>query len=325
MNHRTEQQMMDLILGFARRDDRVRAVWLNGSRANPKAPRDQYQDFDIVYAVTDMQPFIDDPGWVDVFGERVIMQTRADQLDSSPPYEDWFNFMMQLLDGNRIDLTLVPVSRMEEALLSDRLCRLLLDKDGTLPALPPPSDEDYWVKPPDEREFNCTCNEFLWVATYVAKGVWRREMAYANAHLAQVVRPMLIKMVEWKIGVEHGFKVDTGKYGKYIERYLYSDQWQLFAASFAGGNYEDMMKGILSMAELFRSCGREVAEALGFTYPEEDDRRVNAYIRSGGRFEKIEELLLRSRAPAAEEEEAGAVVVRQEEPPQFKYRRMREG
>ena len=53
MKHRTEQQMMDLILGFARRDDRVRAVWLNGSRANPKAPRDQFQDFDIVYAVTD--------------------------------------------------------------------------------------------------------------------------------------------------------------------------------------------------------------------------------------------------------------------------------
>ena len=91
MKHRTEQQMMDLILGVAERDERVRAVWINGSRANPNAPRDQYQDFDIVYAVTDMQSMIDEPGWIDIFGERVIMQTRADQLDSDPPYEDWYD------------------------------------------------------------------------------------------------------------------------------------------------------------------------------------------------------------------------------------------
>lgn len=329
MKHRTEQQMMDLILGVAERDERVRAVWMNGSRANPKAPRDQYQDFDIVFAVKDMQSFIDDPSWVDVFGERVIMQTRADQLDSEPPYEDWFNFMMQLLDGNRIDLTLVPLELMEQALLSDKMCRLLMDKDGVLPELPPPSDEDYWVKRPSEREYLCTCNEFLWVSTYVAKGIWRREMAYANGMLSECVRPMLIRMVEWKIGLENSFRVDTGKLGKYIERHLYSDQWQLFAASFAGGNYEDMMKGLLAMGELFRSCGREVGEALGFTYPEEDDRRVNAYIRCGGRFEKIEELLNRSRTTKQEAEDelpkGSTVVVQQEEPPQFRYRRMHEG
>ena len=122
-------------------------------------------------------------------------------------------------------------------------------------------------------------------------------MAYANGMLSECVRPMLIRMVEWKIGLENSFRVDTGKLGKYIERHLYSDQWQLFAASFAGGNYDDMMKGLLSMGELFRACGREVGEALGFTYPEEDDRRVSAYIRCGGRFEKIEELLNRARTP----------------------------
>ena len=55
MKHRTEQEMMELILKVASEDKRVRSVWMNGSRANPNAPQDQYQDFDIVYAVTDMQ------------------------------------------------------------------------------------------------------------------------------------------------------------------------------------------------------------------------------------------------------------------------------
>ena len=39
---RSEKEMYDLILGFARSDERVRGVILNGSRANPNAPRDKY-------------------------------------------------------------------------------------------------------------------------------------------------------------------------------------------------------------------------------------------------------------------------------------------
>ena len=54
---RTEQQMLDLILETARCDERIRAVIMNGSRTNPNAPRDPFQDFDIVYIVTDGGPF----------------------------------------------------------------------------------------------------------------------------------------------------------------------------------------------------------------------------------------------------------------------------
>ena len=39
---RSEREMYDLILGFARSDERVRGGILNGSRANPNAPRDKY-------------------------------------------------------------------------------------------------------------------------------------------------------------------------------------------------------------------------------------------------------------------------------------------
>ena len=36
---RNEQQMLELILSTARQDERIRAVCLEGSRTNPKAPR----------------------------------------------------------------------------------------------------------------------------------------------------------------------------------------------------------------------------------------------------------------------------------------------
>ena len=48
---RTEKEMFELILGVAKRDERVRAVYMNGSRANPNVKKDLFQDYDIVYAV----------------------------------------------------------------------------------------------------------------------------------------------------------------------------------------------------------------------------------------------------------------------------------
>ena len=36
---RSEQEMLDLIINTARDDERIRAAILNGSRANPNAPR----------------------------------------------------------------------------------------------------------------------------------------------------------------------------------------------------------------------------------------------------------------------------------------------
>lgn len=48
---RSEQEMFDLILNTAREDKRIRAVYMNGSRTNPNAPKDIFQDYDIVYVV----------------------------------------------------------------------------------------------------------------------------------------------------------------------------------------------------------------------------------------------------------------------------------
>ena len=49
---RSEQEMYDLILGIAKTDERIRAVYMNGSRANPNVNKDRYQDYDIVSVTT---------------------------------------------------------------------------------------------------------------------------------------------------------------------------------------------------------------------------------------------------------------------------------
>lgn len=41
---RSESEMLQLICDFARNDERIRAVMMNGSRANPAAAKDIFQD-----------------------------------------------------------------------------------------------------------------------------------------------------------------------------------------------------------------------------------------------------------------------------------------
>ena len=55
---RTKKQMMDLILSFAQKDDRIRAVAMNGSRLDANITPDRFQAYDIVYFVREMDSFL---------------------------------------------------------------------------------------------------------------------------------------------------------------------------------------------------------------------------------------------------------------------------
>lgn len=185
---RSTDEMMKLILEVANLDERIRAVGMNGSRTNPNVPKDQFQDYDIVYVVKDMDSFIQDPSWIDLFGKRIVMQT-PEAIELIPPLDDGrFAYLMLFEDGNRIDLTLVPESMADSWNGGDALAIVLLDKDQQLPILPPSTDQAYWVQPPTQKLFDDCCNECWWVATYVAKGLWRGEMTYAYDHLSIVRR-----------------------------------------------------------------------------------------------------------------------------------------
>lgn len=270
--------MMNLILGVARGDERIRAVAMNGSRTNPNAPKDRFQDYDIVYLVTDMDAFIADPDWIDVFGERIILQKPDDSALFPPGPADSYAYLMQLADGNRIDLRLSPVGCAEAYSREDKLTVVLLDKDGFMPPLPPPTDEDYRTKRPTAAEFAACCNEFWWVSTYVAKGLWREETLYALDHLNFYVRPMLVRMLEWRVGIDTDFAVSIGKNGKYLKRYVSAERWRKLIDTFPTAEEREIWRALRLMGGLFRETALETAARLGFAYDEGEDRRVTEYL-----------------------------------------------
>lgn len=274
---RSEREMIDLIMGTARADERIRAVILNGSRANPNVKRDIFQDYDIVYVVTEMAPYVHNLTWIQRFGELMVMQL-PDEMGADrdrPPVS--YAYLMQFMDGNRIDLTIYPLPHLA-TMARDSLSVLLLDKDGVIAPFPPPHEGDYLPQPPTALQFFDRCNEFWWVSPYVAKALWRDEILYAKQLLDGTLREQLMACLTWYVGMQTEFAVSTGKAGKHFRRYLAPAQWELLLRSYSDADYARTWEALLAMGELFRIMGVAIAAVYGYEYPHGDDARVTAYL-----------------------------------------------
>lgn len=284
---RTEKEMYDLILNTAKEDERIRAAWLNGSRTNPNVPADIFQDYDVVYAVTENRPFYEDRHWIDRFGERLYMQCpdemdalRGDDMD----FDTCYGWLIQFTDGNRMDLHVEPVEK--NSFTEDKLCRVLLDKDGILPQIPEPTDMDYWVKRPSEGEFWAVCNEFWWCTNNVAKGLWREELPYAQDMINLYVRTQLVKLLEWKVGTLTDFKVSCGKCGKYMYRWLPKDVWNRFLRTWCRADTDEMWDAVFLMCDLFAETEKELGTLLGIAYDKKEAENARKYLEHVRRLPK---------------------------------------
>jgi aminoglycoside 6-adenylyltransferase len=275
---RSEQQMMSLILDTARDDERIRAVMMNGSRTNPNVPRDEFQDYDIVYFVTETDSFRAEPHWIDRFGERLIMQMpyENEMYPSEPTAQ--IVYLMQFQDGNRIDLTLMPLAQRQQLMKPDSLSVLLLDKDGTIGPLPASSDIDYHIRRPSEKHFQGACNEFWWICLNMVKGLWREELTYVKFMYEQINRNVLIRMLEWKVGMRSDFTMSAGKCGKYLPNHLTPAEWQAYLSTYSDAQYEHIWNSLFAMCDLFSETAQEVAGQLNFAYNHAEERNVRAYL-----------------------------------------------
>lgn len=279
---RTEQEMFDLILGVANSEERIRAVYMNGSRANSNMKKDIFQDYDIVYVVTETESFIQDKDWINVFGEQLIFQF-PDELDRMQgkdiDFKKGYTYLMQFTDGNRIDLHIQPMEVLIKEYGTDKLTVPLLDKDNCLPQIPVASDEDYWVKKPTYGQYFSRCNNFWWVAPYCAKGLWREEILFTIEVMNNYVRQELLTMLDWYVGTETRFKVSMGKASKNLKEYLDLDLWTKFMSTFNMGDYNSAWNALVATCELFMEVAPKVGKMLGYEYNYDEAKRSFAFIK----------------------------------------------
>lgn len=260
---RTETEMITLIKDVALDDTNIRAAYIEGSRTNPNVSKDIFQDYDIVYVVENTKPFREDKEWINQFGKILYMQYPEDNVFYPSDVENCYGWQIQFADGNRMDL---HVCTKEYALANLELYQILVDKDGIIPQPKESTDKRYWVKEPREIEFQCTCSEFWWCLNNVAKGLWRNELPYAMDVINFVLRPQLVRLLEWKIGAENDFSVNVGKSCKYMKKYLAEKEYEQFLATYFEAEIEQIWNSVFVMCDLFQSTATELSKNQNFVY-----------------------------------------------------------
>ncbi len=279
---RNESEMMELLKKVAMNDERIRAAWIEGSRCNPNAPKDIFQDYDVEFIVNDTKPFREDKTWIDQFGERLYMQYPEENVyyEDENDLEKCYGWLMQFSDGVRLDLHVCTLEDKLPVFQHNKMYRILLDKDDCLPRLAENqlSDCEFWVEKPNENEFSCTCNEFWWCMNNVAKGMWRNEIPYVMDMLNNIIRPQLLQLIEWKIGIQTNFSVSVGKSGKYMYRWLNAEMYQRYLNTYSDAQKHKIWKSIYVMCGLVDEIATEISQNLEFSYNTEEARNSRAYL-----------------------------------------------
>lgn len=282
---RSEHEMMELILKIARTDERIRAVYMNGSRANPNIEKDKYQDYDIVFVVTETGSFIADRNWLNVFGnitfvfEGLWNQVQFGMDATSIDFTRRYVWLMLLEDGNRIDLVIEIKEESIKNFTDNKLTVLLLDKDGFLPEIPPATDENYHIERPNAKKYTACCNGFWWFLNDVAKGIARDELPFAKGSFDTHIRLLLNQMIDWYIGTQTEFSISTGKMGKYYKKYLPKELYGLYAKTYSDSNYKNFWNSIFASCELFKMTASHVGNHFGYEYNSKQENSMLNYIK----------------------------------------------
>lgn len=293
MKRRTEKEMMQIILSKAERDERIRAVALEGSRANPESIQDEYSDFDIAYYVKNITEFTKNPAWIQEFGEILIVQCPDDWYDHIYDYNgyDKFTYLIQFMDGNRMDLTLVDLRQLPDVAQGKEPRILLINKDQRKELQTMVDGKIFYIQKPSEKEFYNTVNEFRWVSLYITKGLCRKELYYAKYHYDGPVMEMFIKMLNWKVGLEHQFLVSTGSHGKYLQKYLSTDDWNRFQNIFPNAIYSEIWDKLFFMYDFFTELELTLGEKWGYQVDAREIEQVRCFMmerrKKGESFEGL--------------------------------------
>lgn len=263
---RTETEMINLIIQIAK-SLQVKTLALSGSRTEGQVPKDEFQDYDVVYVVDDLDNLTSDLSWLNQFGNRLIEQHNI--------VGHRHLYLMLFEDGNRIDLTLCPKEHIQEWMDSEAGFRVLKDDKGLFEAYQP-NAKRYWTAPPSKEKFAASCNEFWWVSAYVVKGIRRNQLIYATDHLYGICQQELLKVLAWQVASDRG-TVDIGKNYKHLFHYLPAELEKDFSALLHLSSLEKISQSLFATMKLFDCEAQELAKKMGFAYDQEVAEKMMIY------------------------------------------------
>ncbi|SRR5216683_1887624 len=279
-----EKDVVDKLVAWGTVHPLIRAMILTSSRSRPDGPVDLLSDYDLILAVSDVGPFAFDDAWICEYGRPMVRWGDQGEIDDLTTY-----FRSAIYQNYvKIDYSIWPVELLERieasALLPDQLdvgYQVLLDKDQRTAGWKPPSYQAHIPARPTEAEYQALVEEFWWGTTYVAKSLWRDDLVFAKWVLDQDLKlETMRRMLEWRIEIDHNWSVKPGIYGRGLKQLLPADIWSKFATTYVSLDVEETWAALDRVIALFCQVAPDVGNALGYTYPQQVDDQVSAYLEA---------------------------------------------
>lgn len=273
---RSEKEILSTFMRWAQENNNLRTAIMTSSRTHENASIDFLSDYDIELYVSDLSPFTDNDDWLSYFGNIMVrwpLKPRSTGFDHG-----WITRLVLFQDGLRLDFQITDNTTLSHSHYTNGY-KVLIDKDSMANTLEPPTYNQYIIKKPTEEEYVTLVSEFWWDAYYVPKYLWRDELPFAKYMLDSSLRySFLHKIINWYIGYQHDWTVETGALGKKFKKLLPPELWQEFEDSYEGGGIEANWDAFYRVITLFRKVAKYLGTELGYPYPEDIDTNVMNFI-----------------------------------------------
>lgn len=267
-------EALEEILEFARSDENIRAVILQGSLANPVNRIDELSDIDPLFYVKDVSKLSENDEWLNQFG--VIISRQYGEFISEDNISSYIR-MVIYEDGLKIDFGIAPTTLINDV---DNLMiyKVILDKDGLIWPKKVENEANFYSVKPTSIEYQKVIFDFFWNITYIGKSLHREEMYFAK-FMFENINKLIRKLLSWHLGITHNWEVNIGLEGRYLKSLLKEDLWNKVLATFSGSGVEENWKAVYSTCDLVRELGTFVANELDYIYPFEQDIAIVDYLR----------------------------------------------
>lgn len=269
------EHILTRITQWATREEPIRAMILEGSRAAP-IPPDELADFDLSVFTRTHEPYTQNDDWLSTIGQVWV---------AIPEEYEWhgetvLTRLVIFKDGVKVDFSFVSVHELATLANSDDLdagYQVLLDKDGATEQFPQPTFSTKHTPLPPQQDFvNLVC-EFWFEAYHVAKYLKREELWLVKFR-DWGAKELLLKMMEWQAQAQHGWAYNTAYLGKHMQAWVGPSIWQALHCTFAHFERDDSWASLLASMNLFRRLATDVAQRLGYPYPVDVDRNLTGFI-----------------------------------------------
>ena len=276
-------RILNQLVDWANQQQLIRAVILTSSRAIPHGALDLFSDYDVILACRSIQPFYLDRTWLGVFGP-VLVVYRDPLIEENG--QERSAYVVQYENGLKIDFNLWPVELLQQVTSKGGLppefdagYKILVDKDQLATALTSPTYAAYIPTPPTEAQYMELIEGFFLDTTYVAKFLWRDDVMAAKHILDHSLKQEHLRpMLEWHVEINHHWSLKPGPYGRRLKQYVRPDFWAELECTYTGAGLEENWEALFGTIALMRRVATEVGEQLGYTYPQELERRVIDYL-----------------------------------------------